>query len=166
MHPIVGSLVHLDEPKKTSCNHSGGAMKTPTLPRREKVLLPQAPASAKSVLLSDEKRKAISEQLWCALQEHHFWLTDETVDIIEGRTGSYYHNRVCNRFLTPISLREALYELSLFGDSRRGMVRLSSGGRIFFNFSDRPRFTLRSIQLPVDGRRLPPAFSYEEFEMD
>lgn len=154
-------------------------MKTSTLTRRNKfvpspVLVPansdtpsasetETPPATKQ---PSESEKAIARQLWASLSADQFWLADERVDMMEVRSGEQYHIRGYLGFLAPIPLQEALLEISKFEKVRRGMLRLSSGARIIFNFSDRPAFSVRKIELPLDGKKLRPMFSTELYDLD
>jgi hypothetical protein len=46
------------------------------------------------------------------------------------------------------------------------MLCLSSGARIIFNLTDRPAFTARKIEIPLDGKKLRPMFSTEVYDLD
>lgn len=154
-------------------------MKTSTLARRSKfvpapALVPAAsdtpPAAAPEISPATkqptEREKAIARQLWASLSTDQFWLADERVDMMEVRSGKQYHIRAYLGFVTPIPLLEALLQISAFASARRGMLRLSSGARIIFNFSDRPAFSVRKVEISLDGKKLRQMFSTEVYDLD
>lgn len=112
----------------------------------------------------EDKSESVFLKLWASIPEENLWLTDETVDLVEARTGPCWMCRSAPALRAPIRFEEALRELAKLHSFRAGMLSLSCGGRIYFNLSDLPAYTVRSITLPLDGEVLEPAYTCEILE--
>lgn len=111
--------------------------------------------------IPSEKAQYIFQKLWASIPEEHLWIADENVDYLEARTGPSWMCRSGRHLTTPLQFDEALLELAKFQEFRAGMLSFSSGGRIFFNLMDEPKYTVRKIEIPMDGEILLPAFTCE-----
>jgi len=108
-----------------------------------------------------DKARYVFLKLWASIPEEHLWLADEKVDYLEARTGPSWMCRSTRKLPAPLRFEDALLEFANFQSFRAGLLCLSSGGRVFFNLMDEPRYTVRKIEIPMDGEILAPAYTCE-----
>lgn len=108
-----------------------------------------------------DKARYIFLKLWASIPEEHLWLADENVDYFEARTGPSWMCGSARKLTTPLRFEDALLEFAYFQSFRAGLLCLSSGGRVYFNLMDEPRYSVRKIEIPMDGEILAPAYTFE-----